>query len=323
MYLSLNGVPIQSPPTNNEVFFAFDPQGAWRPNAHDLSNEVEAECVKLHDAFAAAVFGSIGHFYAALPTAPQFVFVAGLNSECPLSRIDFEHLLTVTKDIVTINKLLYTADCRKLVSSIQECTKEVMYLQGEFYRALNLDPLFYPSVDEPDGLRWATSPVVTNIHATLSFMFIRLHSLLDYTTKLVFEAENLRNDFASYPRLKSNNILFGDRKGVALNGTPGSLFEACEVVTEVEVYRNHIIHDGLLDDMPKVYKAIVDGHVVEKFVLLPDRTPQGHLEKFKSRNLFYSGEDKINLRLPSFVADFQQRLVATLQRILPTPNIQS
>lgn len=316
MYLTLRGVPLHAPPSNGELFFSFDPQGAWSPSACNRAYEVETECVVLHEAFAAAIFGTYKDYYDALRVAPEFVLTAGLNSESLLPRIEFERLVGMPQTTSSINRLLYATDCSKLVASIQECTKEVMYLQGEFYRALNLDQLFFPDIEEPDGVRWLTSPVVTNIHATLSFIFIRLHSLLDYTTKLVFEAENLRSDFSSYPRLAANNILFGDRKKIAMNGRPNTLFEPCEMVTEVEVFRNHIIHDGLLDDMPKAYKVKESGEVIEKFILLPDRGPRGHLEKFKSRNLFYSGEDKINLRLPSFISEFQQRLVGTLQGVL-------
>jgi hypothetical protein len=73
------------------------------------------------------------------------------------------------------------------------------------------------------------------------------------------------------------------------------------------------IHDGLLDDMPKAYKVVADGRAVEKFVLLPDRGPEGRLERFKNRNLFYSREDKINLRLPALLNAFQARQVVTLK----------
>jgi hypothetical protein len=51
-----------------------------------------------------------------------------------------------------------------------------------------------------------TSPVVTSLTATLNIIYIRLHSLLDYTTKLVHEIEHLRADFSSYPKLSSSNI---------------------------------------------------------------------------------------------------------------------
>jgi hypothetical protein len=315
-YLTLRGLPLEAPPASDELFFWFDPQGEWRPSRLNASDDVEAECVRLHDAFAAVIFGSLTGYHQILRSAPDFVSTAGLTSECNVSRTEFERLVRQSDTPAEVNKLLYLADCHKLVTSVQECTKEVLYLQGEFYRALNLDPLFFPPVEDPDGIRWMTSPVVTNIHATLGFLFVRLHSLLDYTTKLAFEAENLRSEFASYPRLASSKILFGDRKRVAINKAQGTLFEASAVVTEIELYRNQIIHDGLLDDMPKVYKVVESGITIEKFVLLPDRGAQGHFEKFRNRYLFYSNEDRINLRLPELIAEFQQRQITTLKQIL-------
>jgi hypothetical protein len=269
----------------------------------------------VRDALAEAIFGDLKAFQELLPRAPDFLFSAGLNSEAKVSNLDFERVVAAAKDARPINRLLYFADCRKLVAGVEQCTKEALLLQGEFYRALNLDVLADPQVDEPDGARWVTSPAVTRLHATLGFLFVRLHSLLDYATKLAFEAEHLRTDFSSYPRLASTDIGFGERKRVAIARVPGTLFEACDVVTQVDLYRDHVIHDGLMDDLPKVYIVVESGKTAAKFVLLPDRGAEGRLEKFKNRNLFYSRADRINLRLPALMAEFQQRQLATLARV--------
>ncbi len=315
LFLTPHGVPRQNPPAAGETAYVRDPQGAWRPWQGDLLFEIEAECVHLHDAFAAALFGDIRLYHQLLPVIPQFVPEAGLNSESTLSRENFEKFVGALRDMPFLNQLLYLYDCRKLVSAIQECTKEVCFLVGEFYRRLNLDDLFFPPVAEPDGVRWMTSPVVTSLTATLNVIYIRLHSLLDYTTKLIYEIEHLRADFTSYPKLSSSNIQFGDRRRTGWDEVPGTLFEPGEPVTEIELVRNLVIHDGLLDDMPKAYKIVQDGRAIEKFVLMPDRTG-GRLDRYKNRTLFYSREDKINLRLPDLVAAFQAKQVATLQRAL-------
>ncbi|MBR0664862.1 hypothetical protein GXW71_10910 [Roseomonas hellenica] len=313
MFLTLHGVPQQDPPPEGQPAYCLDPQGAWRPVHGDLLYEIEAECIRLHDGFASALFGGIAAYYALLPVVPPFLYEAGLNSESTLSRSDFEQALIALREMPHLYKLLYLYDCRKLVSGIQECTKEVCFLVGEFYRSLNLDHLFYPPLAEPDGVRWVTSPVVTSLTATLNVIFIRLHSLLDYTTKLVHEIEHLRSDFATYPKLSSSSIQFGDRRRTGWGEAPGSLFELSEPIREIELVRNLVIHDGLLDDMPKVYKVVKDGRAVEKFVLMPDRT-DGRLDRHKNRALFYSGDDRINLRLPTLVSKFQARQLATLAR---------
>ncbi len=313
LFLTLHGIPRDDPPTAGETVYVRDPQSAWRPWQGDLLYEIEAECVRLHDAFAAALFGDIRLYHQLLLVIPQFVPEAGLNSESTLSRDEFEKSIVSFRGMPFLNQLLYLYDCRKLVSGIQECTKEVCFLVGAFYRTLNLDDLFFPPFPEADGVRWMTSPVVTSLTATLNVIYIRLHSLLDYTTKLVHEIEHLRADFTSYPKLTSSNIQFGDRRRTGWGEAPGTLFEPGEPVTEIELVRNLVIHDGLLDDMPKVYKVVEGGRAVEKFVLMPDRT-DGRLDRYKNRALFYSREDKINLRLPDLVAAFQTKQLATLQR---------
>lgn len=315
-YLALSGIPIIGPPAEGNTFFWRDPQGTWLPNQGNRLFQVEEVCVQLHDAFEERIFGSKIAYWNFLKVAPELLSVAGMNSECPISKEQFAKLLPQISEELSVNKALYLYDCRKLVSSIQECSKEVMQLQGEFYRTLNLEELFFPEVPEPDGVRWSTSPVVTKIFALLGFVYIRLHSLLDYVTKLAVEIEYIKTDFAKYPKLSSKSLLYGDRKRVSINGQVGTLFELCPELTEVETVRNHIIHDGLLDDMPKAYRVILEGVCIEKYVLFPDINDGGRFDVFVNRNLFYGGEDKINLRLPTLVSNFQIRLVRTLHRLL-------
>ncbi|GJL57261.1 MAG: hypothetical protein NPIRA03_01180 [Nitrospirales bacterium] len=313
VYLTLKGVPSDGPTKKDEVVFLLDPQGAWVSSIDDGSFEVEGICVRMYDALAGAVFGTLEEYHKARCLAPNFAFSTGLNSESSLPKAKFEQVLKIAGSKRDINRLLYLIDCGKLVSNIQECTKEITHLRGEFYRALNLDVLLYSPVTEQDGVRLFTSPVVTKIHAVLGFIFIRLHSLLDYVTKLTYEVDHLqRGGFEAYPRLRSNKILFGNRKHISIGNAPGTVFESCDEIIEIETYRNHIIHDGLLDDIPKVYQVVESSRIVEKYVLLPDRGPNGRLEKYVNRNLFYGGEDKINLRLPSLIKIFNNRVFATL-----------
>ena len=170
-----------------------------------------------------------------------------------------------------------------------------------------------------DGIRYSSSPVTTKLFAFLSFLFIRLHSLLDYTVKVAFEAENLRKDFSVYPKLSSKNLQYGDRKKVKFDKKTGTLFEVSDFMATVETLRNYLIHDGLLDDMPKAYEKIEDGITVEKFILFPDMTA-GRFDRYKNRKLFFGKEDKINLRLLAFFAAFQSRQVKTLSRVLADLN---
>ena len=313
LYLNLNGIPTDVPSAET-VYFYHDPQGVWRRSKGDRSGEFDILCVRLHDALRKRIMNGIP-YEKIIYALPQFVQTAGLNSEGGGDVMQFEQLLSKFKDFPHLNAFLYLYDCESLVASLQECNKEVDHLLGEFYKSLNTEPLFFPVMQQPDGIRWNTSPTVTKLFAHLSFIFVRLHSLLDYATKVVLEVERLRSEFRKYPKLASANVLFGDRKKLAMNGAKGTLFEACELVTAVETLRNRVIHDGLLDDMPKAYEHIEGGNAVERFILLPDMTA-GRFDRFNNRNLFFGQDDKINLRLPILIDDFQSRLEATIVTLL-------
>ena len=315
--LHLNGVPTKFRNGTAGDCFLQEPMGSWRPLMDDGLYAVEAECVELHQDFAAKIFDGLDAYWRLLPLVPPFLSEAGLNSEAAVSREDFERALIELASFPDLNRFLYLYDCRVLVSAIQECTKEVSQLTGEFYRILNLEPFFTLRMPVDDGMRWSTSPSVTMLFSTLGFLFIRLHSLLDYLAKLACEVERLPKDFKYYPKLASSNFLFGDRKKLKklkLEKVKGTLFEPCEEVAEVELIRNLIIHDGLLDDMPKAYEVIEGGKAVERFVLMPDRK-NGQFDRFKNRRRFYGSEDKINLRLTILVRGFQNRQIETLKAI--------
>lgn len=313
LYLNLNGIPAAAPPAD-QVYFYFDPQGVWRRSKGDRSGEFDILCVRLHNALRNRIMKGIP-YGDVIQALPQFVQTDGLNSEGAAGVTQFDQLLASYKEFPHINAFLYLYDCQKLVASLQECNKEVDQLLGEFFKVLNTEPLFFPPMPQPDGIRYNTSPTVTKLFAHLSFIFVRLHSLLDYSAKVAAEVEKLRSEFSKYPRLASINTLFGDRKKLTINGEKGTVFEPCDLITTVETLRNHVIHDGLLDDMPKAYEHIEGGSAIERFVLLPDMT-DGRFDRFNNRNLFFGREDKINLRLPHLIDEFQSRLERTISALL-------
>lgn len=313
IYLYLDGIPADAPGRAGEPSFAFDTQGLWRFSSDDGWYAVEAAAVELHRMFARAIFKELP-YSELLPLVPPFIATLGHNSEAAGSKSDFEEVLGLASRIPELHRFLFLYDCQRLVSAIQECAKEIIQIQGEFYRTFNLESFFYPPMKQEDGLRYSTSPVVTKLFAFLSFLFIRMHSLLDYTVKVAMEAEKLPTNFTNYPKMSSLNAQYGDRKRLGLNKKAGTLFEDCTFLVTIEALRNHIIHNGLLDDMPKAYEEIKDGVAADKYILMPDMT-DGHFDKFRNRNLFYEREDKINRRLPFLVTEFLRRQEVTLRAI--------
>ncbi|RUO32422.1 hypothetical protein [Aliidiomarina soli] len=313
IYLSLSGIPVSTAEIlEGQLYFSRDPQGAWYPTSGNKLYEIDTACAHLQNDLAKIIFGSLDLFYEFLRASPELLSTAGTNSESQISKDVFNQIISSLPKDLPVHKALYLFDCRKLVSGIQECSKEIMQLQGEFFQALNLEQLFYPTIEEEDGLRFVTSPVVTKIHALLGFIFIRLHSLLDYATKLAFETENLKSNFNSYPKLASKGLLFGDRRKLTLNNTENTLFEDCSLINKIQTLRNHIIHDGVLDDEPKVYRLISAKQCIEKFVLIPDQDENGRFYTHKNRNLFYGSDNKINEQLPFLIEEFQARLLKTV-----------
>jgi len=142
IFLNLNGIPSEMPSKNESVYLCYDPQGIWVPNKEDIRYEIDGLCAEIHNAFAERIFENLDIYYKQSEKLPYFVFEAGLNSESKMSRIDFQKSLEKSGNNILINQALYLFDCRKLVSGIQECSKEIVYLQGEFYRILNLESFF-------------------------------------------------------------------------------------------------------------------------------------------------------------------------------------
>lgn len=311
-YLTLPGIPASHCPKGALCYYWTD--GVWRPTSGDLLHEIDDIATQIHDAFESYLFPRYGEFHQHLREINPAFFQAGLNSECTMSAGDFEALVQGYSGEADLFRLLYLFDCQKLVSGIQECTKEAAYLVGEFYRILNLEPLDAAPYRAPDGYRFVTSPAVTRLTGTLAIIYVRLHSLLDYLTKLAVEVDQIRTDFRSYPKLASAKILYGDKKRLSWDEMPETLLERCDTIHEVELVRNLVIHDGLLDDRPKAYIRFKDGEAAEKFVLMPDREGP-RWSRYRNRRLFYRGEDRVNLRLPHLLADFQHRQVATMVTI--------
>ena len=270
-------------------------------------------CRRIDFAFQRWIMSGVD--YANLAYAlPTFVVNAGLNSEAPISRDLFGKLLNLPVEIPERNRFLYLYDCERLTWSVRQCIEEIQEMLGAFYAIFNAASLTGGPPLTPDGLVFSRSPKITQLFANLSFIFIRLHSLLDYCVKLAIEAARLPASFQNYKRMASRGCQFGDRRNVAWNGSQGTLFEDCELVRTVETLRNHIVHDGLLDAIPKVYERYSEGVLVERFILFPDMT-DGRLDSFVNRNLFYGREDKVNLRLPMIVSQFWDRLAETLRKI--------
>ena len=189
-FATLRGVPSETAPSNDEVFYLPFPVRGWGQVQRDLAVEVDEACFPLYDAFIEAIFGDLDEYRKLVYRLPMFVSEAGLGSESAISKEQFEGMVTKAVSPL-VNTALYISDCHKVISGIQECAKEVSWLEGEFYRSLNFDELFPGNTKKRNGVHFVSSTVTNQILSDLYFIFIRLYSLLDYTTKLFYEIEHL------------------------------------------------------------------------------------------------------------------------------------
>jgi len=170
--------------------------GSWPPLTDDGLYDVEAECTRLHDALAASIFGNLDYYYALLSMAPSFLSEAGSNSESAPTGDQFEQILQQLSSYPELNRFLYLYDVRSLVAAVQESTKEVSQLTGEFYRILNLEPFLgrHP--------RWMVHSVcgISRSHAASAILICSTKP----TAEVRFTSLSSEN-FPSFPCIRSLN----------------------------------------------------------------------------------------------------------------------
>lgn len=312
IFLMLNGIPSKTPPDFREVFFYSNVSGEWSQNASNTYYEVENTCVLIHSLIYSILHVNRPEYKYATP--PYYLSSAGLSSDVKISKSSFEKLLGLIAKSdemtrYTSNREMYLHDLQKLVTGIQGCNEEIGFLLGEFYERLNN----YSVEDQHnDGVYWSKDRTVVNINLALNFIYIRMYSSLDYMVKLLYEIQNFQSSYNSYVNLKSNGLLFGDKKKINLDSILGTVFEDCSLISEIETFRHFIVHDSFLDDLPRVYISYKEGIEVEKYILKPDMT-NGRLDKYKNRRLFYGEENKWNLSLIGTIEEFRTRQVKTLE----------
>ena len=317
-FLKKNGIPSETIQKNDfwikidndRVFFKSD----------KIFYEIENLCVKIHDLIAEILFDNLENFNSKLPLLNPFFYQSGLDSECSISKVDFEKEVSGQSNNEIFNKMLYLFDVRNLVSSIQNSNVEIKHLFGSFYKHLN-DNSFLLS-EKPimsTGIQYAAGSIVTNIYSTLNSIIIKLNSQLDFTSKLAYEIENIHTNFKTYPRLKSKDFLYGNKRKLKINELQGTLFEGSEYLNLITTIRNEIIHNSSYYNQPKVYQRFDKGILKEKFILLPDME-NGRLTIFKNRRRFFNSEIKFNEILPEILTEFWNRLHNTLDVIINNTN---
>jgi hypothetical protein len=315
-YYNINGIPTDTPVQDR--FYMTELMGNELSfSAGDQTLEIEKICIQLRDCLAKKVFGDIKtyHGYFSTPIFP-FASLAGIDAEIRLSREDFETLINGVEDKERLFRLLYYFDVENLIGTLQNSVLETKYIIGEFYRTLNNNNFLVHNdltvVD--DGIQYASGYIVTNIISLVNHLFINLYSQMDFTTKIIYEIENLNVDYKTYPKLKSKDIVYGDSKKTAFKAMQGSIYEMSDAIRMIMYLRNEIVHNASIDSVPKVYQNIKSRKIIEKFILIPDFN-NGIITTFKNRKRFFNDDTKLNEILPTLIEEFWNRLRLTISAI--------
>ena len=86
--------------------------------------------------------------------------------------------------------------------------------------------------------------------------------------------------------------------------------------------RNEIIHNSSWDQMQTVYVNVKNGVIRERYILFPDITAEGTLDKCYNRNHFFSQGNKFNEMLPDLYFTWIKKIIKTLERIIETYRVE-
>lgn len=131
-------------------------------------------------------------------------------------------------------------------------------------------------------------------------------------TKITYEFENKYDSFENFKKAKSANILWGNRKRLAIKDEPDTVFIRSNTVKLIESLRNEVVHNGSLEQNPKVFIVFENNEIVERFMLLPDYI-DGNLSTAKNRKHFFSNGNKANKVLPELHFAYLKEILNTVK----------
>ncbi|SHJ24564.1 hypothetical protein SAMN04488096_1186 [Mesonia phycicola] len=310
-YYNLNGI-LGTEETENSVLCEWNNQFSIKSN--DNTTEIDFKLIAITHKVAEKMFGSYQNLYNILITKSTIYSYAGVDAEIKISKTDFEKWINSENSEET-NKLLFYYDFQNLVGSLQNLIQESRFIFCEFYKSLNENSfMLSENPINPNGMMFASGQLVTTIFSKVNHLFINLVSQLDFITKIANELENIPNDFKEYPKLKSNNILYGNLKKLQNIDFTNTVFEKTDDIKLIISLRNEIIHNASFENIPKVYQVFKDNKMIEKFIFIPDST-NGIFDSFKNRNRFFNNEIKLNELLPELVTEFWKKMEFTIDKL--------
>lgn len=276
-----------------------------------LKYSLDSELVSLYDKFRDLIFPDTEAYYRELDALPIWVQSAGQDSDCAVTADIFRKWIQEDLErIPNLHRHLYLVDCQFLVGTIQNLLigMEDVFV-NYFIQIANAGIRLEPQ--NKDTTIFEVSWNSRRLSALLENYFVKAYSILDLLCKIGHEFQNPQTSFSSYKKIKSSEVLWGDRKKLHINGTKGTLFEECSLVRSIESLRNEIVHNGTWELSPKIFSKFEKGSIVERYMLFPD-IEQGHLATVKSRKHFFGRETRVNDVLPKIHLAYKTRLINTI-----------
>lgn len=330
-YLS-NGTTASEPPAEGVFFIQENREIDYYHSRYSYQGDrivyaVLDHCVKLYDLFQNKIFTQPDEYYKYIDMVPIGLMSAGLDSDVDIPRQYFERYFTegiyadlikqesISEDLAAmiseIDRLkyryAYVADCQSLTGTLQELILATNDSFIGFYKLL----CNVPETDGLEGTYFALNSEGRLAFNMLHSLIIQVYSILDITTKIVYELEHLKECTNKYEKLASKGKLFGDKKDLTLDKT-GTIFEKCRAISIFENLRNELIHNATWEMYPKVFFIKENGKLTERVIHFPDFNEDGNLVTYKNRKRFFADGKRVNEELPLLYLEVMQRLYKTV-----------
>ena len=231
---------------------------------------------------------------------PTWMVEAGQSPESLMTKGEYEQARLIYNDSLS-NRIIHWADVQILLTALQDRVMAVNNYLLEIYHYLPSYCL-YDDCDYKSSTR-EMNDTSDKVHTAANNVFVSLCSSFDLFTKIVYECAQYNiEEFDKY----KGNYGFEELK------VEGLLYSEPVCIRTFCSFRDEFIHNGAWDYRCAIYYPIVDGVLIEPFVLMPDFDENGILVSSGSRNKFYTRSKKLNVELPGLVKDVILVLANTL-----------
>lgn len=277
-----------------------------------IKYELDAQLTVLYDTFRDVFFPDLALYYSELASLPILLQCAGQDSEFTCSSEMFQELILYaeSQNFPDLYRHLYLVDCQFMIGTIQNLLigmEDAFINYFEKISTINLKV----NPEEQDATFIVRSGETISISGLLENYFIKAYSILDLLCKIAFELQSPETEFRIYKKLKSAKVLWGERKNLIINDTPGTVFEKDDLIRTIESIRNEVVHNGTWELNPKAFLRYDNGQIVERYMFFPD-IYQGRLAAVKNRRHFFGDERKVNELLPQIHKVFRARILNTV-----------